>query len=420
MSGRATLTEGIDDQSRVIAPVPRVTIQAFCETSGVAETIEAAAGDRRMYKAHIKIQMGGGPAAVEAYRQAPTPNVIVIELPGDRYGILGQLDSLAEVCNEGTKVVVIGHVNDVVLYRDLTRRGVSEYLITPVPVLDFVSTISELFTTSGAEPVGRTIAVVGAKGGVGASTIAHNLGWTIADKLMTSTVVADLDIAFGTAALNFNQDPPQSVAEAIFAPDRLDGNLVDRLLSRCSDRLSLLAAPAILDRTVDLSETAIDGLIDILRASVPAVVLDVPHAWSGWIKRTLIGVDQIVIVAAPELASLRNAKSLFETLRQSRPNDHAPKIVLNLTGVPKRPEIAASEFGKALGAPLNAILPFDAQLFGMAANNGQMLAEVQPSSKAAEILLELACAVTGRGEPKRSRINLLEPILAKFARRKAS
>ena len=420
MSGRATLTEGIDSQDRVIAPVPRVTIQAFCETPGVAEVIETAAGDRRMHKAHIKIQMGGGPAAVEAYRQAPTPNVIVIELPGDRSGILGQLDSLAEVCDEGTKVVVIGHVNDVVLYRDLTRRGVSEYLITPVPVLDFVSAISELFTNSGADPVGRTIAVVGAKGGVGASTIAHNLGWTIADKLMTSTVVVDLDIAFGTAALNFNQDPPQSVAEAIFAPDRLDANLVDRLLSRCSDRLSLLAAPAVLDRTVDLSETAIDGLIDILRASVPAVVLDVPHAWSGWIKRTLIGVDQIVIVAAPELASLRNAKSLFETLRQSRPNDRAPNIVLNLTGVPKRPEIAASEFGKALGAPLSAIMPFDAHLFGMAANNGQMLAEVQPSAKAAEILLDLACAVTGRGEPKRSRMTLLEPFLAKLARRKAS
>src|SRR5918997_731379 len=420
MPGRAARSEGAAMENRVIAPVPRITVQAFCETAGLAEVIEAAAGDRRMQKAHVKIQMGGGPAAVEAYRHAPTPNVVVLESHGERNAVLGHLDSLAEVCDEGTKVIVIGHVNDVVLYRDLTRRGVSEYLIAPVAILDFVRAISELFTVVGAEPVGRTIAVVGAKGGVGASTIAHNLGWTIADKLMTSTVVVDLDIAFGTAALNFNQDPPQSVAEAIFAPDRLDGNLVDRLLSRCSDRLSLLAAPAMLDRTVDLSETAVDGLIDILRASIPAIVLDVPHAWPAWIRRTLIGVDQIVIVAAPELASLRNAKNLFETLRLSRPNDREPKIVLNLTGVPKRPEIAASEFGKALGAPLSAIMPFDAQLFGMAANNGQMLAEVQPSAKAAEILLDLACAVTGRGEPKRSRMNLLEPILAKLARRKAS
>ena len=251
--------------------------------------------------------------------------------------VLGHLDALAEVCDEGTKVIVIGHVNDVALYRDLTRRGVSEYLIAPVAILDVVGAVSELFTTAGAEPIGRTIAVVGAKGGVGASTIAHNLGWAIADKLATATVVVDLDIAFGTAALDFNLDPPQSVAEAIFAPDRLDANLVDRLLSKCSDRLSLLAAPAMLDRTVDLSETALDRLTDILRASIPAIVLDVPHAWCAWTRRTLIGADQLVIVAAPELASLRNAKNLFDTLRQSRPNDRAPKVVLNLTGVPSGP-----------------------------------------------------------------------------------
>jgi pilus assembly protein CpaE len=414
------MSDGIGNQDRVIAPVPRVTIQAFCETAAVAEVIESAAGDRRMQKAHVKIQMGGGHAAVEAYRHAPTPNVLVIETPGDKSGILDHLDSLAEVCDEGTKVVVIGHVNDVVLYRDLTRRGVSEYLIAPVDVLDFVSTISELFTTAGSDPVGRTIAVVGAKGGVGSSTVAHNLGWAIAEKLLMATVVVDLDIAFGTAALDYNQDPPQSVAEAIFAPDRIDANLVERLLSRCSDRLSLLAAPAMLDRTVDLSETAIDALVDILRASVPAIVIDLPHAWSSWVKRTLVSTDQIVIVAAPDLASLRNAKNLFEVLRQSRPNDRMPKIVLNLAGIPKRPEIATAEFAKALGTQLTSIIPFDAQLFGMAANNGQMIAEVQPSGKAAEIFVELARATTGRVEPKRSRAHLLEPILAKLARRKAS
>ena len=414
------MSEASDGPDRVIASVPRITIQAFCETAGVAAVIEAAAGDRRMQRVHVKIQMGGGPAAVEAYRHAPTPNVIIIESHGERNAVLGHLDALAEVCDEGTKVIVIGHVNDVALYRDLTRRGVSEYLIAPVAILDVVGAVSELFTTAGAEPIGRTIAVVGAKGGVGASTIAHNLGWAIADKLATATVVVDLDIAFGTAALDFNLDPPQSVAEAIFAPDRLDANLVDRLLSKCSDRLSLLAAPAMLDRTVDLSDTALDGLTDILRASIPAIVLDVPHAWSAWTRRTLIGADQLVIVAAPELASLRNAKNLFDTLRQSRPNDRAPKVVLNLTGVPKRPEIAASEFGKALGVTLSAVVPFDAQLFGTAANNGQMIAEVQPSGKVAEMLLELACATMGRSEPKRTRSALLDPVLSKLARRKAS
>jgi pilus assembly protein CpaE len=404
----------------LIAPVPRITIQAFCETQDVAASIQAAADDRRMHKAHVKVQMGGAPAAVEAYRQAPTPNVIVLESIGDRAALLGHLDSLSEVCDGGTKVVVIGHVNDVVLYRELVRRGISEYIIAPVAVLDVVKAISDLFCAPGAEPVGRTIAVVGAKGGVGSSTVAHNLGWATARQLSLSTVVADLDIAFGTAGLDFNQDPPQGIAEAIFAPERLDANLVDRLLSKCSDNLSLLAAPAMLDRTTDLVETALDGLLDILRASVPCIILDVPHLWTAWVRRTLIGADEIAIVAAPELASLRNTKNLFDSLRQARPNDRKPKIVLNQVGLPKRPEISAADFAKALGTEIFSSLPFDAQLFGTAANNGQMIAEVQPAGKITEAFGELAAAMTGRIEPKRTKANLLEPILARLARRKAS
>ena len=155
------------------------------------------------------------------------------------------------------------------LYRELVRRGVSDYLIAPVAVLDVVQAISDLFCAPDAEPVGRTIAVVGAKGGVGASTVAHNVAWAIARELSLATVVADLDLAFGTAGLDFNQDPPQGIAEAVFAPERLDATLVDRLLSKCTDHLSLLAAPAMLDRTTDLVETALDGLFDILRATVP-------------------------------------------------------------------------------------------------------------------------------------------------------
>ncbi|MFL4974117.1 MAG: CpaE family protein [Microvirga sp.] len=414
------MSDSTHSSDLLIAPVPRITIQAFCETPDVAASIQAAADDRRMHKAHVKVQMGGAPAAVEAYRQAPTPNVIVLESIGDRAALLGHLDSLSEVCDGGTKVVVIGHVNEVVLYRELVRRGISEYIIAPVAVLDVVKAISDLFCAPGAEPVGRTIAVVGAKGGVGSSTVAHNLGWATARQLSLSTVVADLDIAFGTAGLDFNQDPPQGIAEAIFAPERLDANLVDRLLSKCSDNLSLLAAPAMLDRTTDLVETALDGLFDILRASVPCIILDVPHLWTAWVRRTLIGADEIAIVAAPELASLRNTKNLFDSLRQARPNDRKPKIVLNQVGLPKRPEISAADFAKALGTEIFSSLPFDAQLFGTAANNGQMIAEVQPAGKITEAFGELAAAMTGRIEPKRTKANLLEPILARLARRKAS
>ena len=414
------MADETDDGDRMIAPLPRITMQAFCESQGVSDTITVASSDRRMQKTHVKVQMGGAAAALEAYRHSPTPNVIVLEFGTERHDILAALDGLSAVCDAGTKVVVIGHVNDVILYRELMRRGVSEYLIAPMETLDFVRAASELFTTPGAEPLGRTIAVVGAKGGVGASTVAHNIAWAISKTISSQTVLVDLDIAFGTAGLDFNQDPPQGVSEAIFAPDRLDANLVDRLMSKCSDHLSLLAAPATLDRTTDLTETALDGLIDILRTSVPTIVIDVPHLWTAWVKRLLLGADEIVLVTTPDLACLRNGKNMLDVIRAARPNDGKPKVVLNQAGVPKRPEIAAAEFAKALGVELAATIPFDAALFGTAANNGQMIAEVQPTGKFAETFGQLASAITGRIEPKRSRSSLLNPIISKLARRKAS
>ena len=401
----------------VVVPLPRITLQAFCETPGVAATMQAAIADRRMDKAHARIHMGGPAAAVEAFRAAPTPNIIILETVSDPASLIGHLDALSESCDAGTKVVVIGHVNDVQLYRDLIRRGVSEYLIAPLGTLDVLKTLSELYVSPGARNLGRIIAVMGAKGGVGSSTVAHNVAWAIARNLDASTVIVDLDIAFGTAGLDFNQDPPQGIAEAVFAPERLDANMLDRLLSRCSDNLALLAAPAMLDRTLDLPDDAFDQLFDLLRATVPCVVLDVPHVWSGWARRALITSDEIVVVAGPELASLRNAKNLIDLARANRPNDSGAKLVLNQVGMPKRPEIDAAEFAKALGVEVLTSIPFDAQLFGTAANNGQMIAEVQAGGKIAEAFVQIASSLTGRGEAKRSKRSLFEPLVAKLRRK---
>jgi pilus assembly protein CpaE len=401
----------------VVAPLPRVTLQAFCETPGVAATMQAAIADRRMDKAHARIHMGGPAAAVEAFRSAPTPNIIVLETVADTSSLIGHLDALSESCDAGTKVIVIGHVNDVQLYRDLIRRGVSEYLIAPLSTLDVLKTLSELYVAPGARNLGRIIAVMGAKGGVGSSTVSHNVAWAIARNLDASTVIVDLDIAYGTAGLDFNQDPPQGIAEAVFAPERLDANMLDRLLSRCSDNLALLAAPAMLDRTLDLPEDAFEQLFDLLRATVPCVVLDVPHVWTGWARRALISADEIVVVAGPELASLRNAKNLIDLARANRPNDAGPKLVLNQVGMPKRPEIDAAEFSKALGIDVLTSIPFDAQLFGTAANNGQMIAEVQAGGKIAEAFVHIASSLTGRGEAKRSKRSLFEPLVAKLRRK---
>ena len=403
-----------------IAPIPRVSIQAFCETPDLAGVIGEAVADRRMARAHIKVHMGGAPAAVEAYRAAPTPNVIVIESGVSRDELISQLEALAQYCDAGTKVVVIGRVNDIVLYRDLMGRGVSDYLVSPLTVIEFIRAISHLYHHPTAQPVGRIVAVMGAKGGTGASTVAHNVAWSISRALDVATVIAVLDLGFGTAGLDFNQDPPQGIAEAVYAPDRLDGNLVDRLLSKCTDKLSILAAPATLDRMYDFSETTFDGVLDILRSTVPCVVLDIPHQWTAWTKRLLVGADEVVIVATPDLANLRNAKNILDAMRSGRPNDTNPKLVLNGIGMLKRPEIAVADFAKAIEFPPLATIPFDAKLFGTASNNGQMIGEVEPGGKTADIMVQIARAVTGRVDVKKSKRTLLDPIRARFAARKAS
>ena len=241
-----------------IAPAPRVSVQAFCETVETAAAIQAAGEDRRMAKAHLRIQMGGLIAAIEAYQNSPTPNVIILESENRSEDILGGLDQLAPVCDAGTRVIIIGRMNDVALYRELVRRGVSDYLIAPVGALQVVRSVCGLFSAPDAKPVGRVIAVVGAKGGVGASTLAHNIAFSIARDLGLDAVVTDLDLAFGTAGLDFNQDPPQGIAEAVFSPDRIDNAFIDRLLSKCTDHLSLLAAPATLDHVYDFGADAFE------------------------------------------------------------------------------------------------------------------------------------------------------------------
>src|SRR5262245_53811750 len=250
-----------------------------------------------MAKAHLKVQLGGLAAAAEAYRNSPTPNVIILESETDSNSIIASLDSLAEVCDAGTRVIVIGKHNDVVLYRELVRRGVSDYLIAPISAIDIVRAVSGLFTATDAKPVGRVIAVIGAKGGVGASTIAHNIGWSVAHDLALDSVITDLDLAFGTVGLDYNQDPPQGIADAVFSPDRVDHAFVDRLLSKATEHLSLLAAPATLERAYDFGTEAFDSIFDALRSSMPCVVLDVPHQWNDWTRHTLVSADEILIVA---------------------------------------------------------------------------------------------------------------------------
>ena len=389
-------TFGTTPQDR---PVPRISIHAFCEFPDTGAALQRAGTDRRLSKAHLTVQLGGIAAAMEFYRDQVTPNLLIVETRLSGQAALDELDRLAEVCDPATKVIVVGRHNDVELYRDLMRRGASEYLVAPLSPLQLIEVISGLYLDPSAKPVGRVIAFIGARGGVGSSTIAHNVGWYIADTLAINTTIVDFDLPFGTVGLDFNDEAGQSVADALSAPERLDDVLLDRLLIKRGEHLSLFTAPATLERDYDAAPEAYESVIDATRQMSPCVIVDMPHAWTPWVKSCLIAADEIVVVATPDLASLRNAKNLIDLVRHARPNDSPPRLVINQTNMPKRPEIPTKDFAETMGVEPAAVVPFDAAVFGQAGNNGQMVLEIAPKSPVADNLNKLARLLTGREAP---------------------
>ncbi|MEP1444115.1 MAG: AAA family ATPase [Hyphomicrobiales bacterium] len=411
----------MDNTNTDIRPIPRISLQAFCESDRVLSALNDFAEDRRMSRAHVKIHNGGTRAAIEFYESAPTPNVIVVESTMVGEELINELNLLANVCDADTRVIVIGQKNDVELYRQLIRFGVSEYMVAPIAPMDLMATVGEMFVAPDADPLGRTIAFIGSKGGTGSSTIAQNMAWSISELFENEVIIGDFDLAGGTVGLNFNQDPTQGIAEALFSSEKLDEVYLDRLLAKCTDHLNLLTAPAALDRIYEFGSTEVDRLVELAQKSVPFFVADLPYQWSDWIENTLVTADEVVITATPDLAGLRNTKNLFDLLVQKRANDPKPHIVLNQVGRSKETEIKVAAFEDALDSEVALSVPFDPNLFGMAMNNGQMIGESNAKSPIVQQFKSMAASLTGRVEMKMTdRKKPILPFLDKLRPKKAS
>ncbi len=402
--------------------LPAISIHAFCDRPETAGAIQATTRDWRMARTNMKVYMGGLVAAVDFYRSETTPSLILIESGLRGAELFAQLESLASVCDADTKVVVIGATNDIRLYRELMEKGVSDYLVPPFHPLTLIRSLSEIYVDPDKPFTGRVTAFFGAKGGVGSSTMAHNVAWALSTAHSQETSLIDLDATWGTTGLDFNYDNVQGLEEALAVPDRLDETLLDRIMVRHSETLSILPAGASLNNAAMENAEAFEAIIEGIRKISPLAVLDLPHYWSKWTSQTLIGADDVVITAAPDLANLRNAKNLIDFLRSERPNDADPILILNKTGVPKTPEIPVKDFATALGLEPSLVLPFEPVIYAQAANDGKMLADMKTDSKAVagfEFIgnrlktgsFELGSKQTGRASAKSS-------LLAKLKKKK--
>ena len=380
----------------------RTTISAFLESEETKAIVDQAFADRRLEKAVTESHLGGADGAVAHFSEITTPNLIIIEtaLSGD--DLLESIGGLAEVCDEETEVLVLGSVNDVATYRSLTQEGVSDYLVSPFTPIQIYQAIEAVALDPSEPPRGRVIAFIGAKGGTGSSTIAHNIAWSLVQIFDDDVIVLDLDLAFGTLGLAFNMEPQQGIRDALAQPDRLDEVLLERYMMRPEDHLMLLPATSSLDSDASVDVESFDTLLDLVRKTAPFIVIDVPNQWTSWTQHVLANSEEIVVTSTLDLACLRDSKNMLDTLTARRPNDAPVRLVINHRGAFRKSELSTKDFDQAVGITPDLVIAHDPALFGSATNNGQMIGVENARHKVVEGFNALAQTISGV-EPARSK-----------------
>ena len=374
--------------------IPHISAGVFCDTPAAEHALRDALQDRRMSRVTPRIAAGGIAAAIAFCSKEPTPDLLILETTATADEILAGLNRLSDVCDPDTKVVVIGRPNDIGLYRAILASGVSDYLVAPVDTLFAIAAILRLYASGPAKRLGRVCAFLGAKGGVGTSTLAQNVAWRMGQDRRGPVMLADLDLQFGTAALNLNLVPSAGFAEQATDPDRLDQALLERALMLKGAYLHVLPASGRMQEIAAPSPAAVEKLLDLARQTFPVVVLDLPHLQSPWMRATLAVVDDLVIVAGPDLASLRNAKCLLDIFRAARPNDTLPRLVLNQVGISKRAGVSPADFAQGLELEVKTRIAFDPQIFAKAAGEGRLITEMAPRAAPSRAIARLAKEIT--------------------------
>jgi len=317
-----------------------------------------------------------------------------VDAPRDTF--FDHLEMLANVCDPETKVILIGQHNDIDLFQELLKNGVSDYLVGPVNAERLRDSISRIYQGMEADSDGRVIAFSGLTGGAGSSVIAHNTANELADLYDCRAVVIDLDICFGTAALNFNVQPRQTIADALSQLGRLDDNLLDQFFMLFEEKVAILASPASLTIGAQITQESFDALLRAVRPMGDFIILDLPHVWTPWVSDALAAADEVVLVARPDLTNLRNAKNMVEFIGPKRGVEAPTRLVLNQVGVSKRADLTEKDFMEAVAMSPAVSIPYDAEVFGRALNNGEMLSKVAKKSKATLAIGELAKQVSAQ------------------------
>jgi pilus assembly protein CpaE len=355
-----------------------------------------------------KVNKGGLRNAVQSLSVSASPNILFVDLSesGDP---LNDINALAEVCEPGTVVIAAGQVNDVRLYRDLVASGIQDYLLKPFTADQVRDAFAHAQMTISGPRVNEPsverphvmAAVIGVRGGVGASTIASSLAWLMGDKAGRSTALLDLDIHFGTGALSLDLEPGRGLTDAIENPSRIDGLFIERAMVRANDKLSVLSAEAPINQPLLTDGSAFFQLQEEMRAAFETTIIDLPRPMLVQHPHLVHDAHVAIVVVEFTLAATRDAIRILSWLKANAPQSRVV-LVANKAAPSSQQEISRAEFEKSVERKVDIVIPLDGKAAAQSAKLGQPLAKTAGSAKIGQPLSQLVTltisAVDGSGE----------------------
>jgi pilus assembly protein CpaE len=351
-----------------------------------------------------KVNKGGLRNAIQSLSVSASPNILFVDLSesGDP---LNDINALAEVCEPGTVVIAAGQVNDVRLYRDLVASGIQDYLLKPFnpdQLRDAFAQAQAVFNAPKsfepqAERPHLTTAVVGSRGGVGASTVAASLAWLFGDKAKRSTALLDLDVHFGTGALSLDLEPGRGLTDAIENPSRIDGLFIERAMVRANDKLAVLSAEAPINQALLTDGSAFYQLQEEIRSAFESTVVDLPRHMLVQHPMLLQDVNSVVLVTELTLAAARDCIRFLAWLKSNASQANV-LVVANRVANTATPEITRKDFESSIERKIDFVVPLDAKLAAQAAKLGKTLAEAGKGAKVTQSLHAIADRLIAVGE----------------------
>lgn len=343
-----------------------------------------------------RVRDGGVAQAREILAEGASPSLLLVDV-GDSPDPLAELDALAEVCEPHTKVLALGRTNDIGLYRALMRLGLSEYLVKPVSAEALVDALRRAQQSEAAQPeaarAARVIAFVGARGGVGTTALAVSAAWSLAREHERRTVLLDLDMQFGAAALSLDLDPERGLREILSNPERIDSLLISSAMTHAGDRLHILSAEEPLEDDIDVAPGGLQALLGAMDDGCDLIVVDVPRRADRLTRDVLARADLVVVVTDLTLPAMRDAQRLLAFLKGSRSKGEVLLVANRLGGAAG--ELPPAEFAKGAGASLAFTLPADAKIAEAAAEQAKPLVEIAGKSPLGTELRALAARLAG-------------------------